>query len=314
MTGDRNKSHRGCVVLFPGALGDFLCFLPAADALRDRLHEGVTLAVRHSFRELVADRRFHTIDIERREVAGMFGATPNTRSIDLFGAFGRAYSWTGARDRNFRRNLTAAVSGPVELFPFRDFRSGEHATDRFARCLGVTAGPTRIAISEEARQWAMQASKRLGFDEHTLVIHPGSGSAAKNWAGMGELADRWRRAGGRAIALAGPADRPLRAADATVREASIARVAALLERSPFYVGNDSGVSHLAAAVACRGIALFAETDPSVWRPRGDSVAVLKAKNDCGRCSSGTFCTHRLDVEEVLQRVDRYRAESYRPRP
>jgi ADP-heptose:LPS heptosyltransferase len=43
-----------------------------------------------------------------------------------------------------------------------------------------------------------------------------------------------------------------------------------------YIGNDSGISHLAAAAGAPVVALFGPTDPAVWAPRGPRVRILAA--------------------------------------
>jgi ADP-heptose:LPS heptosyltransferase len=52
--------------------------------------------------------------------------------------------------------------------------------------------------------------------------------------------------------------------------------AALARCSRAFVGNDSGVSHLAACSGARGVVIFGPTNPEIWRPLGD-VRVLKSQ-------------------------------------
>ena len=47
-----------------------------------------------------------------------------------------------------------------------------------------------------------------------------------------------------------------------------------LASAKVYIGNDSGVSHLAAAVGTPVIAMFGPTDPAIWAPRGERVTVF----------------------------------------
>jgi heptosyltransferase-2 len=109
-----------------------------------------------------------------------------------------------------------------------------------------------------------------------LVIHPGSGSPRKNWQGYDPFIARWRSRHSEAIVvLNGPAE----AATPLSREAnvlaatglSLPQVAALVQDSRLYLGNDSGVSHLAGAVGGRGVVLFGPSDPAVWAPRGETL-------------------------------------------
>ena len=48
-----------------------------------------------------------------------------------------------------------------------------------------------------------------------------------------------------------------------------------------YIGNDSGITHMAAAVGVPTIALFGPTDPAVWSPRGRMVRILRAGDGLG---------------------------------
>ena len=54
---------------------------------------------------------------------------------------------------------------------------------------------------------------------------------------------------------------------------------AVLAHAGLYVGNDSGVSHLAAAWGAPALALFGPTDPAQWAPVGPHVKVLRAKDE-----------------------------------
>lgn len=311
MTARPIDTNRRCLLLFPGALGDFLCFLPTADALKEKLAASTTIATHPAYGSLVDGPRFQIIDIERREVAGLFSSEPPPNTKDLLDGFDQILSWTGANDRNFRRNLRAITAGETEVFAFDDFHTGEHAVDRFARNAGVTVGRARISITEDARTWARDEAAKIRVDSGTLFIHPGSGSPGKSWQGMDALAARWRHRGGNVVSIIGPADHELETVDATIRDEPLDRIAALLEIAPFFVGNDSGISHLAGAASCPGLALFANSDPSIWRPQSDTIEVPNASIPCDRCGPDQFCTHRLSVEHVLHEVDRHRSETYR---
>src|SRR4029453_8135068 len=61
------------------------------------------------------------------------------------------------------------------------------------------------------------------------------------------------------------------------RNLPLPRLAAVLERSTF-IGHDSGISHLAAAVGAKCILLFGPTDPNIWAPVNDNVQILGAPN------------------------------------
>jgi ADP-heptose:LPS heptosyltransferase len=53
-------------------------------------------------------------------------------------------------------------------------------------------------------------------------------------------------------------------------------LACRLAAAQVYIGNDSGIAHLAAAVETPSVVLFGPTDPRIWAPRGRNVIVVQA--------------------------------------
>ncbi len=121
-----------------------------------------------------------------------------------------------------------------------------------------------------------------------IVIHPGSGAREKCWPferflevadGLTGVQIQW---------LLGPAEmerfpewteilQTRMAADprqSLVVEPDLARVAEHLSAADLYLGNDGGITHLAAALGIPTIALFGPTDPRVWRPLNPNVTVV----------------------------------------
>src|SRR5262249_5406296 len=106
--------------------------------------------------------------------------------------------------------------------------------------------------------------------EGFVAIHPFSGSSRKNWplerfrelASRLETPVRW---------IAGPEEE---LPDAT-RFDDLGELPQGLAGARLYIGNDSGITHLAAAAGVPVVALFGPTDPRVWSPRGN-VRVIEA--------------------------------------
>ena len=94
----------------------------------------------------------------------------------------------------------------------------------------------------------------------SVVIHPFSGSAGKNWP-----LEKFQ-------SLA----RQLPAVEwAQTGFDNLLELAGWMKGASVYLGNDSGISHLAAAVGLKSVVLFGPTDPVVWAPRGDCVRVIR---------------------------------------
>src|SRR6185312_7546559 len=107
--------------------------------------------------------------------------------------------------------------------------------------------------------------------ERFAVIHPFSGSPRKNWPveNFRQLAAKLERIMP-VLWCAGPDDPPLEGA---LCIPDLYDLACWLARAALYIGNDSGITHLAAAVGTPVLALFGPTDPAVWAPRGPHVRV-----------------------------------------
>jgi ADP-heptose:LPS heptosyltransferase len=190
-------------------------------------------------------------------------------------------------------------------------RAGEHASDYFARCLGARATPISIVPRADSARWAAELWHHRALGDSTLIIHAGSGSSTKNWQGMTAIAQRWRtQRRGTVLLLCGPAEESVEVPhDAIVRESSLDRVAALLTRGAGYLGNDSGISHLAGLAGALGTVTFGPSDPKIWHPMGGGLRLCRAKSTtCRQCAPHRFCVHLLTIEEV------WKSLSNRPLP
>lgn len=217
----------------------------------------------------------------------------------------RVFSWSGFGNPGFAealRGLTHAWH--VAVLPFRGMEPSEHATEYYARCVGVRPEclrPSDIAF-DPATALAAETAMREGA-RASLLIHAGSGSPSKNWQGFAEVARRWRdELGGNVFEIRGPAEQerlaPLPWTERTIATSDLRQLAAWLRAAPLYLGNDSGVSHLAAALARRSVVLFGSSDPRTWAPRGPSVRILYRPQPCSTCGPSVFCCHRLSVDDV----------------
>lgn len=165
--------------------------------------------------------------------------------------FDEIHSWYGANRPEFRE--------AVHDLPFV-FHSALpdgycHAIDFYSRQVGAPDGlAPRIVASREP----------AGF----IACHPFSGSPKKNWPIENFLE----------VANHAPVRfciGPGQSLDGALRIAALDELAAWLATAEAYIGNDSGITHLAAAIGLPVIALFGPTDPAVWAPRGERVRVLR---------------------------------------
>jgi lipopolysaccharide heptosyltransferase I len=86
---------------------------------------------------------------------------------------------------------------------------------------------------------------------------------------------------------------------------NLMEVAALLEQSNLYIGNDSGLMHMAAATKTPLVAIFGPTDPKRTGPYSSNAKVVKADLSCmpcfaRECKYNHECMRELSVEKVTQ--------------
>jgi hypothetical protein len=162
--------------------------------------------------------------------------------------------------------------------------SGPHASLWLARALEPLAlraedsPPPPLVFSDDERREALERTRDLpdGF----LAVHPGSGSATKNWPAECFAAAARRLSGGRPwLLVLGPAETDWAAWPGAVvaREWPLRPLGAALSRAGLFLGNDSGVAHLAAASGAPTLTLFGPTDPALWAPVGPSVSTLRTR-------------------------------------
>jgi ADP-heptose:LPS heptosyltransferase len=134
-----------------------------------------------------------------------------------------------------------------------------------------------------------------------IAVHPGAGSAAKRWpAGRFQsLVDQIvevSKAG--VVVIAGPAESGLaRRVAGNLPGVNIAEslplglAAGALSLCQAFIGNDSGIAHLAAGLGLPSVVLFGATAPEHWAPRGSQVMVLRNTRECRPCETGSDEEH-----------------------
>ena len=248
------------LIIRPGAIGDLIVSLPAIECLTTTYLE-VWTATPNVPLVRVANRvrAIPSTGLDRLAVT-----EPPPGLIEELRRFDSIVSWYGANRPEFR-DLLQSLGLPVTFFPaLPPAGAGMHATDFYLRQVQSLTGCSSDGIPRIACPRAQE-----GF----AVIHPFSGGARKNWPlAHFRFMARELEHQGPVFWCAGPEDPPLPGA---VRIADLYELACWLARARVYIGNDSGITHLAAAVGTPVLALFGPTDPAVWAPRGPQVQVVR---------------------------------------
>ncbi len=262
------------LLIRPGAIGDCILSLPALESLRASYTEvWAPEAVLPLFR--FADRTSSIVSTGLNLLELPDVALPE-RLLERLRSFDSIISWYGSNRAEFIERVTA-LRLPFRFFPaLPPPDGGIHAVDFFLRHALEAGGQPlppfpRIDCPPRERAFA--------------VIHPFSGSQKKNWP-----LERYRQLAERLKPklpvqwLAGPED-PL---DGATRIDDLYELACNLAGARIYIGNDSGITHLAAAAGTPVIALFGPTDPATWAPRGPRVRMIRGDS-----------MNNISVDEVL---------------
>ena len=242
------------LILRPGAIGDCILSLPAIEHLRAEYTEiwaPSPILPLMQFAEATQPIVSTGLDL-----VGVGDLPTPTHLRERLESFDSIVSWYGANRPEFRHAMLQ-MNKQCEFHPALPHDFSMHATDFVALQVGAPLGLTpRISVPQTTRG-------------NMIVVHPFSGSKKKNWPleYFRELAARlplevnW---------LTGP-EEDLPGAH---RFESLVDVARFIASARMYIGNDSGITHLAAAVGVTTLAIFGPASPKIWVPRGENVEVV----------------------------------------
>lgn len=296
-----------------GAIGDFILTLPALRLLRETFahchleilgYQHIAALAMHGGPVAAETYADEVRNIEAGPLAGFFARNGNLSAewAEYFASFHQVVSWLFDPDGIFEANVRRAGVKNY-LSAYAKIGDEAHASVQLARGLESMAlyleDPSARLVPGVASQaaWDEWLAAEEGKPQAWVAIHPGSGSARKNWpiarwqALAGQLAKRAEpllviggEADGAALGELGPMG------DLVARDVALPTLAAALARCRRYYGHDTGISHLAAAVGVPCTLLFGPTDPAIWAPQGRHVRVIAAEEgDLGKVS----------VDEVL---------------
>jgi heptosyltransferase-3 len=277
-----------------GALGDILLLRRAVAALTRAGHRSVLLAPGRTGAILVGPGVAEVeaaVDFEDQRVTRALCEVRDGADATLAGTLPAALEGLDAalvlsRDPDILALVSRMVSKVVVRDPSPPKQGPLHASLWLAepvRDFGADPLPDPPFVEPSPEEVTAVVPFTAQLPAHFIAIHPGSGSAAKNWPAerFAETARGLAR-GQPWLLVLGPADASAGSPLAREPEAVVVRslpvrvLGALLSRASLYLGNDSGVTHLAAAWGAPTLALFGPTDPAVWGPVGPRARSLRA--------------------------------------
>lgn len=260
------------VVCHFGGIGDFLLCCPSIAALAKGTAvelvgnpQRLELARLAKIAQAVHDENnveFHTL----------FGE-PSMGLREFLESIDQAVIWLADDDGKLESTLGSLGIEHVHVHPgLPPDTWARHASEYYLDCLNLENDmPFRLGLSRSSSR--------------QVILHPGSGGKTKNWS-LGsfiECAEQIGKSGFDVVWCVGPAEREDdalmvelgRSGFDLLETTSLVELAGELAGCALYVGNDSGITHLAAASGCPTVAIFGPTESARWAPRGTEVQVVE---------------------------------------
>ncbi len=324
------------LVIAWGGIGDMICLTPALLALRKR-YPGMRMVVlceNNTPRELISHwKGVCTLSMRERKFEGISGKLKMIKELRRF-CFD--VSVMNAVGPSFRSAVISLLSGArvrigksvrgrgfFNTIRFPEYRMHEVDTNfEIFRYLDVERGDEKpfVQIPEESFLFVDRWYEERKITARGIIgIHPGAGDKKKRWDKFGELMESFLRKGKKIVVFGTEDERyyiesivPQNKCVFPFVGYSITQTSAMINRCELFIGNDSGLSHLASALSVPTVTIFG---PSSWkrgRPYGDKSVIVKSNLPCSPCSwlgvgikcRTLKCLKEIRVEDVYREAEK----------
>jgi heptosyltransferase-3 len=280
------------LIIHQGALGDLVMTFPAIITLRKKFGR-IDILCQGQLGKLAARLKLveKAYPLEAAYFATLFSKTVDKKIKTILAAYSTILLFSFASD--LKKSIRQIGDGRCFQIPPRPpVREKIHVTEFIFKNL-LDGG---LLEAHDSRDRPFNRPERpfsdpaRPVDSSKIFIHPGAGSIRKRWSlsRFLEIVNILERKGLRPRFICGPAEQDLAAELAKQNRplhvsSELTELVDLLESAGGYIGNDSGVSHLASFLGLPGVVIFGPTDPRRWRPPGPRVEVVRPELDCNPC-------------------------------
>ena len=313
------------LVIHQGALGDVILSFPALRSLKRERDASVALLCKDQVGRMaqeskVVDAHF---PVESARFCGLF-SSPMSHDVQDFVSDYETIVLIGF-SQDMEGTIKQHYGGPVyRITPRPSVEEESHVAVHLIRQLEARGllrnGESEIAPKTSCFACPAGDQGKREPPGNLLLIHPGAGSKRKRWPleNFIKVAAATRRMGLTEVAFViGPAETDLlpivmqraRGEFSVHKVEKLSQVMALMNISKCFVGNDSGLTHLAAFKGVPTVAVFGPSSPKRWWPIGCDTAVLRSDVDCVPCfelaeknCDNPQCLNGVSVEMVLEAI------------
>ena len=264
-------------------------------------------------------------DLHRAKYDVVYNLHGGTTATFLTRATGASHR-VGFGHYQYARLHNHVAPSPQEIWQ----RQGLHSVEQQLALIGWTGVPvtdrpaTQLAVSQKAATSIAErlAAQEIDEGQPLALIHPAAALETKQWAtgNFARVAEAVAERGLTPVGIVSASERPVLESlqkqsttpIAGFADLSLPEVTALASRARLFIGNDSGIAHIAAATGTPSVVVFGSSNVTHWRPwtMGQSEVVLEELT-CQPCH-GYFCAQfeqpqcilRVPVERVVGAIDR----------
>lgn len=305
-----NQHRYRCLVIQPGAIGDCLLSLPLIKLMKQSIAPGSIDVLGHTEYTAIlpgrtdvdAVRSIESVDLHRLFVEpNVLELADNDPLINFFSDYCWIVSFLGEPESNFEKNLifTANCSCGTEVItiPLKPPKNTTVHISRFYEEQFITScgikrnlGNLDCKLINSTRTDINNGKillKENGIDStgDLLVVHPGSGGREKCWHldNFLTIAENFSSKTAAVIFLLGPAEKErlngtamakINKAGVCLSTLNLTQVCGLLACADWFIGNDSGITHLATGLGTKTAAIFGPASSDIYKPIGPKVKVF----------------------------------------
>jgi heptosyltransferase-3 len=283
------------LIIHQGALGDFVAAFPAITRLK-KMFSQVDAFCQSELGKLAC--KLNVVDsgfpIEAPYFSSLFADAVDPRIKDILHAYQEILLFSFSEQ--LEQTIVKSIGKNVHRIPPRPdidqrIHVCEHISSHLIKCgLLDRSSSANNFISAPAGH---DDKGNRQHDQPVILLHPGSGSRKKNWPTHNflKIEDMLRSDNKKPEYILGPAEASLTGqllkkqdVNRRVHEVyHLCELVELLKAADGFIGNDSGVSHLAAFLGLPTLVIFGPSDPLRWKPVGPAVRTVRPALDCTPC-------------------------------
>ncbi len=215
----------------------------------------------------------------------------------------------------WKQEKTHSAEQQLALFGF----IGVPVDDRPKSCLSVTDEAMERVSTTCGSGWCSSG--------HFALMHPSTAFATKQWPteNFARTAEFLAEKGIKTIAVASKTESNVletlknesKVPITTLDDLTLPEITALASKANLFVGNDSGIAHIAAAVQTPSVVIFGSSNRAHWRPWTDTPNEIVFEEFACQPCPGYVCAEfgeprcilNVEIENVFGAIDRVIAKT-----